>query len=381
MTKMHKNLITLLLSTLLSFLLLYSLIFIKTYFENQENLRHVLFKTIEGVDFHKKYSEKMHHIRTPDFESFDKNIEDLLFSNINSFLPDNKNILFQGDSWMEQINLQYKNSKKRLTQFAKKNNYGIINAGTTSFSPSLMMTQYQALENDFNIKPNIVVSYIDQTDIGDEICRYKNLRILDQKNNLIAVKNEFYTRRIYDYAQNYRWSEIILSKDSKIEKKIKFTNFFIKFKVLRLKNKIINIKNFGWSNRENNKCPFNKITEHLKKIDPNDLVYFESILNDYINFLVKKDYLNKIIFVTFPHKNHMISSSNKEYYSVNISNILEKAIANKKKIYHLDFSKLFLEKKIQFNQNMYLDNDPGSHLKEKFHTEIFLEKIINEIKK
>ena len=64
-----------------------------------------------------------------------------------------------------------------------------------------MMVQYATLENDFNIKPSIVVAYIDQTDIGDEICRYKDLRVLDKKNNLIAVKNEFYTRRIYDYAQ------------------------------------------------------------------------------------------------------------------------------------------------------------------------------------
>ena len=30
------------------------------------------------------------------------------------------------------------------------------------------------LEKDFQVFPSIVIAYIDQTDIGDEICRYKN---------------------------------------------------------------------------------------------------------------------------------------------------------------------------------------------------------------
>ena len=37
-----------------------------------------------------------------------------------------------------------------------------------------MNLQIDILEKDFKIKPDIVVAYIDQTDIGDENCRYKN---------------------------------------------------------------------------------------------------------------------------------------------------------------------------------------------------------------
>ena len=194
---MKKNLITVITSTVISFLLIYFLSFLIVYFKNHEEFSSFLFKEMESLNFHKKYSKKMHHIRTIDFET-PNNLENFLFSTINDFSSHNKNILLQGDSWMEAINLQYKNSKKKITKFAKENNYGLINAGITSFSPSLMMVQYATLENDFNIKPSIVVAYIDQTDIGDEICRYKDLRVLDKKNNLIAVKNEFYTRRIFD---------------------------------------------------------------------------------------------------------------------------------------------------------------------------------------
>ena len=243
-----------------------------------------------------------------------------------------------------------------------------------------MMVQYATLENDFNIKPSIVVAYIDQTDIGDEICRYKDLRVLDKKNNLIAVKNEFYTRRIFDYTQYYRWSEIILSENTNIVKKLQFTNFFIKFKTLRLINKIKNIKKFGWKNREGNRCPFNKITKYLKDIEKKDLIYFENILKEYVNFLANRDYIDKIIFVTFPHKNHMILESDEDYYSVNVSDIVSKAILNKKKIEHINFTKLMLEKKIKYNPDIYLVNDPASHLKEEYQSKLLLEKIIQEIK-
>ena len=44
------------------------------------------------------------------------------------------------------------------------------------------------------------------------------------------------------------------------------------------------------------------------------------------------------------HKNHMILESDEDYYSVNVSNIVSKAILNKKKIEHINFTKLMLEK-------------------------------------
>jgi len=376
---MKKNLITLIVSTFLSFLLLYFLIFIKIYFKEHEKLRPTLFKSVEGVNFHKKYAKKMHHIRGNHWE-VKNNLTNMLFSTINEFSINNKNILFQGDSWIEQIN-EYKKSEQKLDKFAKENNYGLINAGITSFAPSLMQVQFEVLENDFNIKPNIVVAYIDQTDIGDEICRYKSSRVRDQNNNLIAVRNNSYSRTVFDYTQIYRWSEILLSKDGKLIKKLKFTNFFIKFKILRLVDKTNNILKFGWKNRLSNKCFFHQITNYLKNEDKEALVYFENRLLEYINLLTKKDYIDKIILVTFPHKNNLLSKSNKEHYAINVSDIVDQIVLNKKKIKHVNFTNLILEKKIQFNNKIYRKFDPGSHLKEKYHVNIFLKTILNNIEK
>ena len=88
---MKKNLITLIVSTLLSFLLLYFLIFIKVYLEKHEEFRPFLFKSNEGISFHKKYSKKMHHIRDNQWE-IQNNLENMLFSTINEFSSNTKNI-------------------------------------------------------------------------------------------------------------------------------------------------------------------------------------------------------------------------------------------------------------------------------------------------
>ena len=100
--------------------------------------------------------------------------ENYLFTIINNFKDNKKNILIQGDSWIEQLNeTENFNSFKEIYNFTNINNLGFINSGITSYSPSLMQIQLNILEKDFNIKPNMVIAYIDQTDIGDELCRYK----------------------------------------------------------------------------------------------------------------------------------------------------------------------------------------------------------------
>ena len=53
-----------------------------------------------------------------------------------------------------------------------------------------MNVQFTILEKDFDIKPDIIVVYVDQTDIGDEFCRYRNLRVIDETGNLIKVPYE-----------------------------------------------------------------------------------------------------------------------------------------------------------------------------------------------
>ena len=174
---------------------------------------------------------------------------------------------------MEQINLE-KKSHDLVKSFATENNYGLINAGITSFSPTLMKLQYEILEKDFNLKPNIVVAYIDQTDIGDEICRYKDQRVYDKANKLIEVKNEKHSRATYDYTKIYNIWEIVLLNKSKIIRNIKLTNFFITYGPQRLVRKIKSINKYGWKDKNKSKCYLSTIGEYLISGSKNELRYF-----------------------------------------------------------------------------------------------------------
>ena len=367
-----KNFLTLLISTFFSIFFLYVIFFFKIYYEKLENVPY-LFKSMEKLEFHEKYSKKLHHLRdTHGRWDFNDNVENYLFTTIKKFSKDGNNVLFQGDSWIEGIHLN-KESLKFVSDFATSKNYGIINGGVTSFSPSLMKIQYEVLETDFNIKPNIVIAYIDQTDIGDELCRYSSNRVLDDKKNLIAVENESYTRATYDYTKINNISRIVLSESSKFKKTIRLVNFFIIYQPKRLFNKIISIKEYGWKNRDTSKCLFDQIQKYLIKSNINEVIYFESRVNEYIDYLVSKDYIERIIIVTFPHENHVYNKK----YSYNVSDTVEKISLNKSKIYHLNFSKLISNKLINIEENIYTKNDPGSHLKPQHHKDIFIKNILN----
>ena len=126
-----------------------------------------------------KYSENIPHLR--DEKTFYKIYNHISFKEINNFFTtindfsekNVSNLLFQGDSWAEGLNR--KNTYLQLKEYSKNNNLGIINGGITSFSPSAMTIQLNILEKEYGIDPNIIIAIVDQSDIGDELFRYKNI--------------------------------------------------------------------------------------------------------------------------------------------------------------------------------------------------------------
>ena len=97
-----------------------------------------------------------------------------------------------------------------------------------------MNLQYQILKENFGIKPETVVIYIDQTDIGDEICRYNPSKVFNN-NTLIGVKKEFFTNKIYDYTKIYSYSEINFINNFPL-KFLRLANFKIKYFFIRSYN-------------------------------------------------------------------------------------------------------------------------------------------------
>ena len=347
---------------------IYLIIGIWGIFEINKNSKN-LFKSKENLYFHKKYSEKLHHLR--DSGNLRKT-KDYLFSEVHSDNNFKKTLLIQGDSWAEQI-LQIEASKNLLKDFSKKNKINSVNAGTTSFAPSVMHVQYKILKNDFKIFPDTLIILIDQTDLGDEVCRYEKNKVYSDSNKLLFVKREKFTRATYDYSKLYDYSELYLQK-SVSKKIINFPYIKLRYFLIRNYNLVKDIIDNGLKNRNDSKCNFGQIQKELLEFDSNSKIIFQRSLREYLNYLSSEKKLNKILIVSFPHKNHLMN-----LYKVNISNYIDEVVneVNDKRLYHLNFSN-FNFPKTEINE-MFIEGDVASHLKDQYHTEIYLKKILNNL--
>ena len=383
-----KNIHLVIASSLTSIILIYIVLFIYTFFNFDKDFGYT-FKSSENLNFHQKYSKKLHHIRDEialDLLFKKPKVEDLLFTTINNIEDKEVIVLFQGDSWMEQLTSPVDDnfiSVKLVQQFKSQKKVGFINAGTGSYSPSLMNLQLDVLEEDFKIFPNIVITYIDQTDIGDENCRYKNNKIYKNETlESIQPEAQLMYRSIFNYSEIYGLSKIYLKDNSKISKTFQLINF--KFKYSLKKNGIRfyrkYISNLESDKEKLKKCYGSEIQRYL--IDPNDsdIKYFEDSITEYIKKIERKKHIKKLIFVTAPHKKNFYKNSDqKGYYKLNVSDVVNSAIKNKKNITHINFSKILLNDKNFDHKNIWhVDN---MHLNSNFHGKLFIKKILDELSK
>ena len=383
-----KNIHLVIASCLTSIILIYIVLFIYTFFNFDKNFGYT-FKSSENLNFHQKYSKKLHHIRdeiTLNLLFKKPKVEDLLFTTINNIEDKEVIVLFQGDSWMEQLTSPVDDnfiSVKLVQQFKSQKKVGFINAGTGSYSPSLMNLQLDVLEEDFKIFPNIVITYIDQTDIGDENCRYKNNKIY-KNGTLESIQPEaqLMYRDIFNYSEIYGLSKIYLKDNSKISKTFQLINFKFKYNLkkngIRFYRKYIS--NLESDKEKLKKCYGSEIQRYL--IDPNDsdIKYFEDSITEYIKKIERKKHIKKLIFVTAPHKKNFYKNSDqKSYYKLNVSDVVSGIIKNKKNITHINFSKILLNDKNFDHKNIWhVDN---MHLNSNFHGKLFIKKILDELSK
>lgn len=316
-----------------------------------------LFQSKEKLEFYKKYINYLNHMRDASLNP--ENAQNYLFNYI--FQKDSEEnefntILFQGDSQTEGLNFLKKEKLKNLFN----NKATIINAGTTSYSPSLMSVQFDILVNDFKLRPNIVVAIIDSTDIGDENCRYKKLTKIEN-NKIIKVKKVDERGEFYFYENNFLFSEIYLSKFPKIIYIPKIFNHFIKYNLNTLSN-----------------CKFDAIQNYLIKNNNLDQDYFKFILEKYINNVSSYDFVKKLYIVSFPHIQHYDKKYYGIKYNVKTSDLINSIELNTK-VVHLNFfeDEIFKEYKSDLFK-IYLKNDPASHLTEKGKG-IFFNKIMKKI--
>ena len=314
--------------------------------------------TKELIEFHNHYYKELHHLGRLN-EADVENPSSLMFDEIGD---GPSCIIIQGDSWAEQYKIN--KSKEYLSNYIKKKNqHRFILAGTGSYSPSIMTSQLFLLRNDFGHNPEYLIAVIDQTDIGDEICRYKKLRsrekgrviVKPEDGNSIEYNSGFY---IMD---NFR---MFFSENYSIVKVFNYLKNDYKQKKNRKKYKL--------------RCTKKQILGPLKNgLNDSQKEYIISVLNDYFNEAFSYPDLKKLIIITHPHRGHLSGE-----YILNITDLIHEAKLksnHNNNIKIVSFLKSFKDSSFDDLDNIFIDNDAYSHLNNNYFLNNILPKVIAEI--
>ena len=333
----------------------------------------------EFKDFYLKYSKTSNHLRKPLFiyklgdarqpKVFGNNatLKDLVFSSHHDLDGNSPIILIQGDSWAQQfITYDTQEMQDKLKPLVENSN--LIIAGVNSYSPSLMTAQLDYLKSDFDINPSILVAIIDQTDIGDELCRYRNLRSVDRSTGKVIVKNFDYSQdsqdsNVYEIIRQFRYSDILDEQTLNI----------IKLAKIAILQSDINI------NRYFNKptCTWRDISAPLYgDLSNEDKEYFLTTLKDYVSFAFHNNSIKKLIFVTHFHRLHRDGE-----YKVNVSNFIDELLERDElKTFRGRMSHVKFLPSDELTDAIFYIEDPASHLRPHGHSGHYLKKIIKEAK-
>ncbi|NVK20156.1 MAG: hypothetical protein HWE30_15770 [Methylocystaceae bacterium] len=337
------------------------------YFQNK-TLNKYLQLNNDVVEFYETYHNKLHHLKY--FEGHDSNYNDhktdLLFKTIyDKELPET--LLFQGDSWADQIN-HAEGVDLLLKQFGADNNLNVINAGIPSFAPSPMTVQLQVLRQDFNFKPTYVAAIIDQTDVGDELCRYASKLEKEANGHLIAVKPEnIYSKEIFS-TQRYLENQKIMRQDA-----LGLTRLY---HMLALR---LDIR----EHKQKKRCGWNEIIRPIAKdISEEETRAFQETIQGYIDEVFAGNEVKHLFLISHPHRGHLdvFKDENYKNYTKALYESVVQSHEYSDKITLIDFSENFQQRYSSFNINeIFREDDRASHLSNTAYLKIFMPEILQNI--
>ena len=180
----------------------------------------------------------------------------------------------------------------------------------------------------------------------------------------------------FNYSEIYGKSKISLKYKSKILQTFHLTNF--KFKYGLIKSSIRFYRKYISTNKVDKekltKCYWGTIEKYLIKHHDTETEYFKDQVKEYLEKMKKKEHIEKIFFVTFPHKKNFNKT-----YKLNVSDVIESVVKDEKIVTHINFSKILLNDNNFNYENIYLND--GIHLNRDNHANLFMKKILDELSK
>lgn len=321
----------------------------------------------EALQFYLSYENRLNHLRGPDFKNrFGHAWEDhrsLMFNRF-SVTDSEEEILIAGDSWAEEF-VRNKKSYATLKDLSVSNKTSITVSGTTSYSPTLIGIQSRILSSDFDLVFDTAFVVLDSTDIGDELCRYKNVTYRDQ-NGLLAARafNGGDSMAVYNHSAMIRANSILLSDEVSLLKLLRLA--IAKFE-LRLSSP--DVLKCGWSEIASYLYTGATLTERDHFISRLDLM---------IEGLRTTNNEIEIFLITAPHRAHLegeyvLSASDwvkhylqsTGYSGIHMIDLSPRVMSLLNEGYGID--------------DLYLKDDPASHLTSLAHNKILVTLVAEKI--
>ena len=267
------------------------------------------FMNKDEAAFYRKYAEQLNHLREPQFlmhlaPEIKGAKTDFLYTRIGN---GSKTVLIQGDSWAEQFVTSF-GSYVALEGYADANDVTFVAAGVSSYAPSPMAVQYRLLKTDFGIRPSVVIAIIDQTDVADETCRYREQLAQDSHGNAIVRPYDSDDTQPYSVLPYLDQIDILDGDHSALVRLIKY----------KLK-KLIPAKPAG--------CSYEQIVAPMKgKLTEEEREYFVARLQNYIDTVFDQaDSAMRLIFVTHFYRGHVTGE-----YSGTVATLVKDTIGRSK---------------------------------------------------
>ena len=308
------------------------------------------------LNFYELHYENLHHLSMhPKNFKDTENLNSLLFRKLGH---GSTKILIHGDSWGAQFEIE--ESKKLLLKFAENYDLQFILAGNSSYSFSPLTSQLTKLKDEFNIFPDFIILIVDQTDIGDELCRYKNLRY-NHEGKILVNPDPVGSSRIYSISNYIERCKILRSHGFALKNLIDHRKFVIEIN----KNK----NQYGYP------CGYKSILRYLEEdISNENFNYMIEVIDDYIKNVFNNVKPKKLFIVNHPHRKHITNE-----YKLDIKDLVLESL--NETIYR---DSIILIDQFNFNyytnlDSIFVEQDPTSHLNKKYFIEEFLSQILKTL--
>ena len=331
------------------------------------------------IEIYRKYENRLNHLR--DFTSwrakashtYTDDPNNLIFNQFSNEYPQDK-VLITGDSWGEKFALDLK-SFQTLEQYSRNSNVNITISGTGSYSPTLLGIQGRILNSDFGLTFDKAFIVIDNTDIGNELCSYKDVIYQDVEGLVnarafVAEDNQ----AVFNHQTMLRVSEIINSENLSLVK-------LFQLSLKKLNNYIYKVGNYGGNNKRETEfnCGWSQISHFLTDgMEEEELAYFNSTLDYLVEELRTTNQNMTIYLITIPHRGHVTGE-----YVLSTGSVIAEYLHNTvySNLFQLDLTEeinSLLKADYQLD-DIFIAGDLASHLTSFAHNELLVPLVLNKI--